>query len=557
MRIRSTMTRLAIPMVALGLILSGCTGAEGEGGTAELNGTNDINERPREDLREGGNLRLALSAFPQSFNGLHVDGNTTDTNEVVVPTLPTTFQSNAAGELTVDKNYFDSIEMTGTDPQKIVYTINPKALWTDGSPITWEDLRSQWQALNGTNDQYLVASTSGYDQVATVERGEDDRQAIVTMRTPYAEWQGLFGLLYPKANTATPEAFNNWARSELPVSAGPFVISNIDRTQNRISLSRNPQWWGDTPVLDTITLSVLDHTAWLAALQNNELDEAYMSGLENVTGARNTPGVEIRRAAEPSWSHITFNGAPGALLEDVKVRLAIAKAINRQAIVDTSQHGVVTDPKPLNNHVFVVGQKGYEDNADAVAFDLDAAAEMLDEAGWILPPGSDVREKDGRRLELRDVMYQQDSWVNTAKIIQQDLQKIGVRLNIQTVPGTGLFKDVIDPGNYDLAQFSYSGGVLPLGALKQHYYYNPANWQGNKARIGSPELNAVIDQTLTELDPTKAIELANQADTMVFELAHSVPLNQASGTYGVRIDLANWGAFGLASKDYTKVGFLK
>lgn len=557
MRIRSTMTRLAIPMVALGLLVSGCSADEGEGGTAELSGTNDINVHPREDLKEGGNLRLALSSFPESFNALHVDGNTGDTSDVVTGTLPTTFQSNAAGELTVDKNYFDSIEMTGTSPQTIVYTINPKAVWTDGTPITWEDLRSQWQAMNGTNDQYLVAATSGYDQVEKVERGTDDRQAIVTMRTPYAEWQGLFGFLYPKADTVTPDAFNTWARTELPVSAGPFVISNIDRTQNRITLSRNPKWWGDTPVLDTITLSVLDHSAWLAAIQNNELDEAYMSGLENVTGARNTPGVEIRRAAEPSWSHITFNGAPGALLEDAKVRLAIAKSINRQAIVDTSQNGVVTNPKPLNNHVFVVGQKGYEDNAASVAFDLDAAAKMLDEAGWIIPPGGSVREKDGRKLELRDVMYQQDSWVNTAKIIQQDLAKIGVTLTIQTVPGTGLFTNVIDPGYYDLAQFSYSGSVLPLGSLKQHYYYDPANWQGNKARIGSPELNTVIDQTLTELDPAKAIELANKADTMVFEEAHSVPLNQASGTYGVRIDLANWGAFGMASRDYTKVGFLK
>ncbi|MFI6870955.1 ABC transporter family substrate-binding protein [Nocardia sp. NPDC050406] len=557
MRIRSTVTRLAIPMVALGLIVSGCSADAGEGGTAEVGTTNAINPHPREDLREGGNLRLALSAFPESFNALHVDGNTSDTNDVVVPTLPTAFVSDAAGDLTVDKDFFTDIKMTGTNPQKIVYDINPKAVWTDDTPITWEDLRSQWQALNGTNDQYLVAATSGYDQVESVERGENDRQAIVTMRTPYAEWQGLFGLLYPKADTASPEAFNNWARSSLPVSAGPFVITNIDRTQNRLTLTRNPKWWGETPVLDSITFSVLDHSAWLAAIQNNELDSSYMSGLENVTGARNTPGVEIRRAAEPSWSHVTFNGAPGALLEDPKVRMAIAKSINRQAIVETSQHGVVTEPKPLNNHVFVVGQKGYQDNAASVAFDLDAAAKLLDEAGWKIPPGGDVREKDGRRLELRDVMYQQDSWVDTAKIIQQDLQKIGVKLNIQTVPGTGLFKDVIDPGNYDLAQFSYSGSVLPLGSLKQHYYYDPANWQGNKARIGSPELNAVIDQTLTELDPAKAIELANKADRMVFEEAHSLPLNQASGTYGVRVDLANWGAFGLASPDYTKVGFLK
>ncbi|WP_327143062.1 ABC transporter family substrate-binding protein [Nocardia sp. NBC_01327] len=557
MRIRSTTIRLAIPVVALGLIASGCSSnSTVQTGAVDLTSVNAINPHPVEDLKDGGNLRLALSAFPESFNNLHVDGNTTDANSVVSPTLPQTFVADAAGELSVDKDYFTDIQLTGTSPQQVVtYTINPKAVWSDGSPITWEDLRSEWQALNGTNSAYQIASSGGYDHVDKVERGVDDRQAVVTFRQNYGEWKGLFGILYPKADTQSPQAFNDWARNSLPVSAGPFIISNIDRTQNRITLSRNPKWWGDVPKLDNITFSVLDYTATLPAIQNNELDESYMSGLEAVTGAKNTPGVEIRRASEPTTSLIAFNGAPGAILEDVKVRQAIAKAIDRKTIVETFQHGIVDQPKPLNNHIYIAGQKGYQDNSAVVGFDLDAAGKELDALGWVMK--GDTREKDGRKLELRDVMYQQDSWVDTAKIIQQDLQKIGVKLIIQTAPGTGLFTNLIDPGNYDLAQYGLSGGVLPLQVLRQMYYYDPQNWQGNKSRIGSPELNAVIDQTLSELDPDKAIELANKADQMIWTEVHSVMLNQASGTHAVRIDLANWGAFGLATPDYTKVGFLK
>ncbi|MBF6238032.1 ABC transporter family substrate-binding protein [Nocardia otitidiscaviarum] len=557
MRIRSTLTHLAIPMVAFGLFVSGCSADTGPGGTAEIGSTNDINPHPVEDLQQGGNLRLQISSMPESFNRLHVDGNTANTSDVISPTLPSPWTSDAAGELSVDHDYFTDVEMVSKDPQKVVYTINPKAVWTDGTPITWEDMRSQAQALSGANNEFLIAFQSGFDKVASVERGEDDRQAIVTFREPYAEWQAQFGPLYPKVATETPQAFNDWARNELPVSAGPFMITNIDRTQNRITLGRNPNWWGDTPVLDTITFSVLDSSALLAAVQNDELDAAYMSGLANVTGARNTPHITVRRAAEPSWSHITFNGAPGALLSDVNVRRAIAKAIDRQAIVNTTQNGVVTDPKVLQNHVFMAGQKGYQDNSEPVAFDPEAAARELENLGWVIPPGGDVREKDGRKLILKDVMYQQDLWVDTAKIVQDNLRAIGVGLEIQTVPGAGLFTNVIDPGNFDLAQYSYGGSVLPLGALKQFYYYDPNNWQGNKARIGSEELNAVIDQALTELDPDKAIELANKADRMIFEEAHSLPLNQASGNHAVRNNLANWGAFGMASPDYTKVGFLK
>ncbi|MET7769180.1 ABC transporter family substrate-binding protein [Nocardia sp. NPDC005366] len=556
MRIRSLGLRITIPAVAVGLLVAGCSGDNGvTPGTSTIGSTNDINQREPGELRDGGNLRLSMSSFPANFNTLQVDGNTEDNSHITGATMPSTFVSDAAGQLTVNRDYFTGIELTGTNPQQITYTIDPKAVWSDGSPITWEDLRTQAAALSGKNPAFLVASDSGYDRIAGVERGVDERQAVVTLEQPYAEWQGLFSPLYPKSINASPEAFNTAARDGLTLSSGPFVITGIDRGQNRVVLGRNPRWWGRTPRLDTITLSVLDSGAWLPAIQNNELDSAYMSGIENVSAARNAQGVVLRRTPEPSWSHFTLNGAPGALLEDPQLRIAISKAIDRQAIVTTAQNGVVDNPTPLNNHIFMAGQKGYQDNSAPIAYNPDEAARMLDELGWKL--NGDVREKNGRRLELRDVMYQQDGWVQMAQIAQQNLARVGVKLNIQTVPGTGLFTDVIDPGNFDIAQFSWSGGVLPLGALDQIYAYDPNNLKGNKARIGSPELNALIDKTTSELDPAKAIELANQADQMIWAEGYSIPLYQASGTYAVRADLANWGAFGLASPDYTEVGFLK
>ncbi|WP_435592190.1 ABC transporter family substrate-binding protein [Nocardia sp. bgisy118] len=556
MRTRSLTTRLAAPLAALGLILTGCSDSGSiTPGTSTIGSTNDINPVDPSQLREGGNLRLVLSSFPENFNVLQVDGNTESGGLVAGPTMPAPFVSNAAGELSVDHNFFTDVQLTNTSPQQVTYTINPKAVWSDGSPITWEDLRSQANALSGKDNAYLIAGLSGFDRVAKVERGADDRQAIVTFDQSYGEWRGQFSPLYPKSVTGSPEAFNTANRDGLTLSAGPFVITNIDRAQQRITLSRNPKWWGDTPKLDTITFSVLDHSAWLPAIQNNELDIAYMSGIENVTAARNAANVVIRRAPEPAWSHLTFNGAPGSLLEDPQLRIAISKAIDRQGIVTASQNGVVDNPKPLNNHIFMAGQKGYQDNAAPISYDPAEAARMLDQLGWKL--NGDVREKDGRRLEIRDVMYQQDAWVQTAQIVQQNLAAVGVKLTIQTVPGTGLFKDVIDPGNFDIAQFSWQGSALPLGALQQIYYYDPNNLMGNKARIGSPELNALIDKTIAELDPDKAIELANQSDQMIFAEGYSIPLNQASGTYAVRDNLANYGAFGLATPDYTKVGFLK
>ncbi|MBF6164353.1 ABC transporter family substrate-binding protein [Streptomyces gardneri] len=559
MRIRSLTTRLAVAAVAIGLVASGCSSDdEGApaGSAAELGTTNDINPHDVGELRDGGNLRLAISAFPANWNALSNDGNDAETGALERPMMPRAFRTNAAGELSINTDYFTDIQLTSTEPQQVTYTINPKAVWSDGTPITWEDIQSQANALSGADKSFLIANNSGFDRVEKVERGVDDRQAIITFKKHYAEWRGQFAgntFLFPKSVTATPEAFNKSLVDGITLTAGPFIVQSTDRAQGRIVLGRNPKWWGDTPKLDTITFSVLDSAAQLPALQNNEIDAVGLGTRDDLRTARDTPGIAIRRAPGNSWNHFTFNGAPGSILADQKLRVAISKAIDRQGIVTAIQNGLVENPKPLNNHVYIQGQAGYQDNS--LGFDPAAAAKELDDLGWKL--NGDVREKDGRKLEFRDVMYQEDTWVQIAQIIQQNLAAIGVKMNIETKPGRGFFTEVIQPGNFDVGQWTWVGDPFPLGSLNQIYGYNPNDLQGNYGRIGSPELNALIEQTVSELDPKKAMELANEVDRKVFEEGHSLPLMQSAGNVGVRADLANYGAAGLASLDYTKIGFLK
>ncbi|WP_280341747.1 ABC transporter family substrate-binding protein [Nocardia neocaledoniensis] len=559
MRIRSMTTRLAIPLVIVGLIATGCGSGDTPSPTGEaaLGTTNDINPKDVSELRDGGNLRLATSALPQNWNAQHIDGNDAEVAGILRPTMPRAFATDASAELSVNTDYFTDVSLTSTEPQQVVtYTINPKAVWSDGTPVTWEDIASQANAQSGADKTYLIANANGFDRVEKVERGVDDRQAVITFKQHYAEWRGQFAgnsFLYPKSVTSSPEAFNKSLVDGPGPSAGPFIVQSVDRGQGRIVLGRNPNWWGATPKLDTITFSVLDSAARLPALQNDEIDAVGLADINEVQTARSTPGIAIRRAPSNQWSHLTFNGAPGSILEEPGVRVAISKAIDRQGIANAIQNGMVQEPKPLNNHVYVAGQKGYQDNS--LGFDPTAAAAELDALGWKL--NGDVREKNGRRLEIRDVMYQSDTWVNIAQIIQQNLAQIGVKLNIETKPGAGFFSDNIIPGNFDVAQWSWVGDPFPLSSISQVFGLYPDDVQGNYGRIGSPELNALIEQTVSELDPAKAIELANQVDRKVFEEGHSIPLMQVAGNIAVRDTLANYGAAGLASLDYTKIGFVK
>lgn len=553
-----TLRRLLSTALVGTLLLAGCSGNDQEstpppGGEATLGTTNDINPQDPATLRESGNLRLALSGFPPNFNTLHIDGNLGELGALLRPTMPRAFFISPSGETTVNKDYFTDVQLTGTDPQVVTYTINPKAVWTDGTPITWEDIASHINAQSGKDKAFLIAAPNGTERVASVTRGVDDRQAVVTFAKHYADWRGMFAgnsFLYPKSMTATPEAFNTAQLNGPGPSAGPFLVSNVDKGAQRITLSRNPKWWGAAPKLDTITYTVLDDAAKIPALQNNALDAVGLASLDDLTIARKTTGVSIRRAPAASWYHLTFNGAPGSILSDPALRTAIAKGINRQVIADVSQRGLVNTPTTLDNHIYVAGQEGYQSNG--IPFDPEAAKRELDALGW--RQNGQFREKDGRQLVIRDVFYDAQSTRQIAQVAQNLLGQIGVKLDLIAAPGGALFTQYVTPGNFDIAQFAYGGEAFALSSLTQIY---ASDGEGNVGKISSPQIDAQIEKTLSELDPAAAREQANELDKMLWAEVHSLPLFQSAGNVAVRSSLANYGPAGIGDLDYTKIGFMK
>lgn len=551
--------RLASALLVAGLTLTACSGGHQEvpsaGGNAEIGATNDMNPQNPNSLQEGGDLRLPLTNFPDNFNTLHIDGPTSDAAAISRATMPRAFKIAADGSTTVNTDFFTSVELTSTNPQVVTYTINPKAVWSDGTPITWEDIKSQIDATSGKNKAFAISAPNGSDRVASVTRGVDDRQAVMTFAKPYADWRGMFAgntVLSPKSVTATPEAFNTAQLNGPGPSAGPFIVTSLDRTAQRITLTRNPKWWGTQPRLNSITFLVLDDAARIPALQNNAIDATGLASLDEVTIARRTQGISIRRAPSASWYHFTFNGAPGSILADPALRTAISKGIDRQTIANVTQRGLADNPAPLNNHIYVAGQQGYQDNSAPAAFDPEAAKKELDDLGWKM--NGQFREKDGKQLVVRDTFYDAASTRQVAQIAQNSLAQIGVKLDLQAKGGNGFFSQYITVGNFDIAQFTWVADAFPLSGLTQIY---ASGGDSNFGKIGSPDIDAKIEATLTELDPAKARVLANDVDKALWAEGFGLPLFQSAGNVAVRSTLANFGAAGMADVDYTAIGFMK
>ena len=128
--------------------------------------------------------------------------------------------------------------------------------------------------------------------MASVTRGADDRQAVMTFAQHYPEWRGMFAgntMLPPKSTTANPDVFNKGQLDKPGPSAGPFMVTSVDRTAQRITLSRDPKWWGTAPLLDTITFIVLDDAGRIPALLNKTIDATGIASLDELKTVERDP----------------------------------------------------------------------------------------------------------------------------------------------------------------------------------------------------------------------------------------------------------------------------
>ena len=290
-------------------------------------------------------------------------------------------------------------------PFTVTYTLNPAAVWHSGDPITAADWHQNWVMLNGVDPSVNTVITEGYELISSVEQGADEFQVVVTFCREYPDYESLFSPLLPASAIPDVAAFNEGWVGDLPNDwfTGPFEVGSFRQRARIVDEVPSDTWWGEAPMLDSITWQVISTDVTPQAFANNEIDAFDIGPDPNGYAlAYNTPGSEIRAAAGPNWRQITLNSGPnGGLIQDQVVRQAIQMSLDRGAIGESDLAGIPWAAKPLGNHVFVENNAAYVDNAGEYGtYNPDGARALLEENGWVL--GDDgVYEKDGTRLHVR------------------------------------------------------------------------------------------------------------------------------------------------------------
>ncbi|WP_051116290.1 ABC transporter family substrate-binding protein [Amycolatopsis nigrescens] len=547
--------------VVAALALSACGGGTGNGQGNNIQvrqqGTIDINEQPPEKVKQGGTFTFPLTGVIQQYNYQHAQGAFGDVQRLLRPIMPQPFVGKADGSVEVNKNYVESAEVISGDPQVVEIKINRRAKWSNGTPITWRDFEAAVNANSGKTPGFQPAVTAGFENVAKVERGADDQDVKITFARPYAEWKGMIQFLYPAAEMDTPEKFNKGWIGKVPVTGGPFRMKNIDDAAKTVTVEADPTWWGDKPKLDVIVFQVATQDAGPQAFASGALDAIDIgSSVPSFQAISQTPGAVVRKALSPNWRVLHVGAREGSPLRDLKVRQAVFQGIDRTTLVRAILGPIVPDATPLQNHIYVGGQQGYRQNGTEYGYDKGKAAQLLDEAGWV-DGGTGVRTKDGKPLELRFVVpagVKVSS--DEAQLVQRQLGEIGIKITVETVDLDSWQNRYLTVGNFDLLNMSWLGTPFPLGQISDIYTYDPNLVRRNYGRV--PDTQGIGDLfrvAQAELDDQKRMELGNRIDDAIWREFHSIPLYQRPDAIGVRSNVANFGAFGFATPDWTKVGF--
>src|SRR5204863_7955537 len=162
---------MAIAALAAGLVAGGCGAPSNQGSALKRS---DINPLPRDHVRQGGALHWAIEQFSTQWNSNQLNGAEASTSAVLGGMMPSPFVSDERGNVSVDRNYVLSARVTATSPHQVVtYRLNPRARWSDGQLITWRHYEAQWKALRSPNHGFQIASSTGYERIASVRPGRD------------------------------------------------------------------------------------------------------------------------------------------------------------------------------------------------------------------------------------------------------------------------------------------------------------------------------------------------------------------------------------------------
>jgi len=487
------------------------------------------------------------AAYEQEFgayNNNTADQNAVKNTVVLNQVLRGFWYFGTDGTVQPDKE-FGTFEKTADNPLTIKYTINDKAVWSDGTPIECSDIVLAWAAnsnqfptgkknSDGSEGQvFSTAGSTGYEDANVPQCNKGDKTVTLTYKTPFADWNSLFGggSILPAhilekqsgvsdiiaavknkdmAQLTKAGTFYNtgWIfkagqyKQDIAPSAGPYQVSQWQAGQS-ITLVANPKWWGTPPASKTVVIRYISQDQQAQALQNGEVqiiqpqpNSDLLAQLKNIGNS-----INIQNKDQFTFEHYDFNFRKGNPFADLKVRQAFAKCLPRQTMVDNLIKPINPNAVVLNSLYAEPFQPNYQ---KFVSSNGSEAYKDVDIAGAKSLLG-------GKTVNVR-IGYQTPNPRRTKEValVRDSCGQAGFK--VTDAGQSDFFGNGLANGNWDVALFAWSGSAI-VTSNSSTYVTGGGN---NNGKYSNPQVDSLTKQLNATLDPAKQADLQAQLDKIVF-----------------------------------------
>ncbi|WAP52778.1 ABC transporter substrate-binding protein [Arthrobacter sp. ATA002] len=548
MRTKRTATLAAL---SVGALFLGACGSAGGGETAESDTTEEANL--------ASSISLAISQAPDFYNG-----GTSKSNSVYntyVDNLVHTNFSEYSPEGVIRNEEFGTFEKVSDDPLTVKYTINEDAVWSDGTPIDFDDVLLNWAAfsgkvLEGEAEIFEPSSNNGYEYLAMPEGEAGAKEFEYVYETPYADWENLMiGSLMPAHIAAeqgglsvendgealiaaiqdndlaslkpVAEFWNTgWSYAEglpslpdaaLIPSSGPYKLDNA--AGGNLTLTANENYWGEErkAATESIIFKTINDTEVVQALQNGDVDVIEPSGptgdtKDQIEAIGDT--VTMLTDTGMTFSHIDLDQSENGVFKDLKVRQAFSKCVPRQDIVDKFATPVDPEATVLNLREYQPSQEEYEEVLEAAPaaseydeVDLEGAKALMEEAGKTEPV--DVRMLFSAASQVR---------ADITALVKDSCDQAG--FNIIAAPDAQWSQKLEELGSWDAALFAWAGSGLVASGQS---IYDSEGVQ-NYGKFKSEKVDELWDEIARTTDADRVLELKKELEEELAKDVYNVVL---------------------------------
>lgn len=535
MKRKSRVLYLLLVVVMLSTIVVGCGSQNTSNTSDEGTSTNNVEENTGEDTNvEEENMIVAnIVSEPRTIDP--AINNATDGSTIIF----NIFEGLARINLDNDKpepGIAESWDIS-EDGTKYTFHLRDGLKWSDGSPLTAEDVKYGIVRVLDPNTAssyayhaYCIKNGKAfYEGKAKAEdvgvKVIDEKTLEITLDYPVPYFMDIISwhLLLPLKADIVESDPDGWAQNpETIISNGPFRVKEWKHNEY-ILLEKNPYYWDkDNVKIDKVKLVMItDENTALTAYKTGKID--YMSNIPSVQVPVLINSGEAKVVGQLGPYFYCFN-VEKEPFDDARVRKALSLAIDRQAIVDTVVQG---GQKPAIGFI-PYGLPGIDENKDFrsevdpyidVNANVEEAKKLLAEAGY--PNGEGFPE-------VTFIYNTNENHKAVAEAIQAMWKKnLGINVSL-TNQEWKVFINTRSQGDYQIARHGYLSDFNDLGSLFDLWVTDSPN---NDANYSNPKYDELVLQAREEQDPVKRVELYHKAEDILMEDMPVMPIYYYNTTY--------------------------